>query len=119
MALQRAKREFTAAWDESGDCALSYAKTEAIGFSLPTFPVDPGAALELLAALSIEQAELGPLYDEWVKRDLPSVGNSDRHATHGRGCSFKGLGHDRLVSWRWLDFGPWRVRRGPGDLETR
>jgi len=34
---------------------------------------------------------------------------------HGWGCAFRGVGHDRLVSRRWLDFGPWRVIRRPHD----
>jgi len=34
---------------------------------------------------------------------------------HGWGCMFRGPGHDRLVSRRWLEFGPWRVIRRPND----
>ena len=34
----------------------------------------------------------------------------------GWGCAFKGAGHNRLVSRRWLDFGPWRLIRGTNDV---
>jgi hypothetical protein len=37
------------------------------------------------------------------------------HIDHGWGCMFRGAGHDRLVSRRWLDFGPWRVVHLPDD----
>ncbi|MCG8424574.1 MAG: hypothetical protein MJE77_42315 [Proteobacteria bacterium] len=37
------------------------------------------------------------------------------HYGHGWACFFKGAGHERLVSRRWLDFGPWRVLRGAND----
>jgi hypothetical protein len=39
----------------------------------------------------------------------PSFGN--RHALLGWGCAFKGAGHNRLVSRRYLGYGPWRVIR--------
>lgn len=41
----------------------------------------------------------------------PSIGFSDGHWNHGWMCAFKGKGHDRLVSRRWLDYGPWRLIR--------
>jgi hypothetical protein len=44
----------------------------------------------------------------------PRFGNG--HHDLGWACLFRGEeGHRRLVSRRWLDFGPWRVLRGPHD----
>lgn len=50
----------------------------------------------------------------WDGYDGPSFGRG--HDPHGGACAFKGTGHDRLVSRRWLGTGPWRVLRGSGDL---
>lgn len=43
-------------------------------------------------------------------------GFGDMHHPTGWMCSFKKNGHNRLVSRRWLDFGPWRVIRNKNDL---
>ena len=66
---------------------------------------------------SLEVCSLGGIWPEqWRKLpdfDLWSLGLG--HVNHGWGCAFRGAGHDRLVSRRWLDFGPWRVIRRPDD----
>lgn len=39
------------------------------------------------------------------------------HLDLGWGCMFVGAkGHERLVSRRWLEYGPWWLRRFPGDV---
>jgi len=43
--------------------------------------------------------------------EYSGFGFSDGHWNHGWMCAFKGKGHDRLVSRRWLDYGPWRLIR--------
>jgi hypothetical protein len=53
---------------------------------------------------------------EWVDMDVEPFELGVGHVPHGWACAFRGAGHDRLVSRRWLDFGPWRVIRRPGDL---
>ncbi len=58
-------------------------------------------------ATTLEQA--------WIDADYPRWGFGRTHRSHGWGCAFRGAGHDRLVSRRWLDFGPWRVIRRPND----
>ena len=51
----------------------------------------------------------------WIAADYPRTGFGRSTITHGWGCMFRGAGHDRLASRRWLDFGPWRVLRRPDD----
>jgi hypothetical protein len=34
----------------------------------------------------------------------------------GWAAAFKGAGHDRLVTRRWLETGPWKLWQGPGDV---
>ena len=40
---------------------------------------------------------------------------SDGHRGHGLLAAFQGAGHQRLVSRRWLDHGPWATLHGPND----
>ena len=54
-------------------------------------------------------------FDEWLAADYKRWGFGRSHIDNGWGCAFRGRGHDRLVSRRWLDFGPWRVIRRPND----
>lgn len=81
------------------------------------FPHDPQKALELLAALPFEVASFETLYDEWDERRpryrAPTF--ADGHFRHGWACAFKGAGHGRLVTRRWLEQGLWRVLAGPAD----
>lgn len=49
----------------------------------------------------------------WKTRRGIEVG----HVDLGWGCLFVGeRGHERLVSRRWLEYGPWWLRRFPGDV---
>jgi hypothetical protein len=71
---------------------------------------------ELLEPLAFETCVLGPaFFDEWVAADYPRWGFDRGMIDLGSGCAFRGAGHDRLASRRWLDFGPWRVIRRPND----
>jgi hypothetical protein len=83
------------------------------------YSIDPHATLDLLSPLNFELFSCEPLFDEWYNGDLGEEyippGFADMHRPHGWACAFKGAGHDRLVSRRWLDYGPWRVLRGPDD----
>ncbi|AKC86795.1 hypothetical protein [Pseudoxanthomonas suwonensis] len=82
------------------------------------FTPDPGAALELLERAPFEVASFASLYPEWAststKYRRPSFGRN--HYPHGWGCAFKGAGHERLVSRRWLQYGPWRLLQGAADV---
>jgi hypothetical protein len=51
-----------------------------------------------------------------TRLDYLGNGFSDGHVPLGWLCAFKGRGHDRLASRRWLEFGPWRLIREEGDL---
>lgn len=49
----------------------------------------------------------------WIEYDSVDIGEDGNPP--GFAVGFKGLGHDRLVSRRWLDFGPWWTIKGPND----
>ncbi|HRC57550.1 MAG TPA: hypothetical protein PKU97_16565, partial [Kofleriaceae bacterium] len=73
-------------------------------------------ALAILEPLPFEICALGAtFFEEWIAADYPRTGFGRSTITHGWGCMFRGAGHDRLASRRWLDFGPWRVLRRPDD----
>lgn len=76
--------------------------------------------LEALGAVPFEVAAFGPLHPEWTDGTLEEKyrppGFSDGHVPLGWAAAFKGAGHDRLVSRRWLDSGPWKLWKGPNDV---
>lgn len=76
------------------------------------------SALRLLETAPFEVASFDTLHEEWstIAKTYRPPSFSRNHFPHGWGCSFKGAGHERLVSRRWLEFGPWRLIRGEGDL---
>lgn len=67
-------------------------------------------------AFDFQVASLGSVFwDEWIGADFKRWSFGRNHVDHGWGCAFRGAGHDRLHSRRWLDFGPWRVIKRPND----
>ena len=73
-------------------------------------------ALAILEPLPFELCALGSVFfDEWIEADYEPWGFSRGHISHGWGCLFRGVGHDRLVSRRWLEFGPWRLIKLAND----
>jgi hypothetical protein len=89
-------------------------RVEPVRFGLP-FSDDVQEVLRLLVALPFEQAAFWQLYEKWGPKDYEYPRFHGTHYPLGWACAFRGVGHDTLVSRRWLDFGPWRVLRGPGD----
>jgi hypothetical protein len=78
----------------------------------------PAAILELLTSLPFALASFDGVFSEWYTPDehkYRAPGFSNMHWSHGWACAFKGRGHERLVSRRWLEYGPWRVLRGAND----
>jgi hypothetical protein len=53
--------------------------------------------------------------EHWGEHKYSLRGFGRSMADHGLAAIFRGAGHDRLVSRRWLDFGPWRVIHRPND----
>lgn len=68
--------------------------------------------LALIEPLPFSVASFGTVFLKWGDIEHDSHGFANTHAPLGWGCAFKGAGHERLVSRRWLDYGPWRVLRG-------
>lgn len=90
-------------------------RSELVLFTLPR-PRTEAEQRAALERLPFELAALtSPCWSEWVATKKQRWGFARTHVDHGWACAFRGSGHDRLVSRRWLDFGPWRVVRLPDD----
>jgi hypothetical protein len=76
----------------------------------PDTDLDAPATFQALGTVPYELAVIGPVYPEWWDEERPTYSFSDGHVAHGWACAFRGAGFDRLVSRRWLDFGPWWTR---------
>ncbi|NJM91185.1 MAG: hypothetical protein HC863_02735 [Myxococcales bacterium] len=106
------------AWWEPPDLQLGFRprSDELVSFSIPVDHVTVPAALAVIEPLPFELCSFGAaFFDEWIAADYERWGFARSHISFGWGCAFRGAGHDRLMSRRWLDFGPWRVMRRPHD----
>jgi hypothetical protein len=118
--LVSAAKSSWARWNDSGAKQFHHLSIKP-GSELVTFSVPDGfstfdQALEILEPIPFELCALGAaFFDEWIAADYRRWGFGRSMIDHGWGCLFRGAGHDRLVSRRWLDFGPWRVLRRPND----
>jgi hypothetical protein len=120
-ALLAAKRDGRVDWFHEWESHRTtkiveiYPRSGRVGFQLPEAFATVAEGLAWIESLPFEVCSIGSIYpDEWI--ELPGIGFGKMHTSHGWACAFRGKGHDRLVSRRWLDFGPWRVIRRPDDL---
>jgi hypothetical protein len=111
-----AAENFAVVWN-GGEAQMSYSdRTDMLVVAFPGAFDDASHALKIATNFQFELAALGSTFkNEWIAADYPRWGFGRSHLLHGWGCAFRGAGHDRLVSRRWLDFGPWRVLRRPDD----
>jgi hypothetical protein len=115
-ALMEARRHAGAYWSDHEQQVLYQPKSEMVLFSLPNAFSSIEEALTVLEPLPFEICSLGAaFFDEWIAADYPRWGFDRSMIDLGWGCAFRGAGHDRLASRRWLDFGPWRVVRLAND----
>lgn len=115
--LPRCRESIVAYWDENEvEYFLIYHRDKIVLASFP-FPRDAAATLDLLSSLPFTIASLRTIHPEWAVAQPPYIapGFSRHHFRHGWGCAFKGDGHSRLVSRRWLGQGLWRTLRTPSD----
>jgi len=113
------KAECAAFWEDADYNTLAgfsyFPGAELVLFTLPT-RVDGDHQRTALERLPFEIAALtSPFWRDWLEAKKRLWGFARRHVDHGWACAFRGAGHDRLVSRRWLDFGPWRVIHRPDD----
>ncbi|MBP8808847.1 MAG: hypothetical protein KBI14_19745 [Kofleriaceae bacterium] len=113
--LEAANTRSRAYWDDGRQLGVTPA-SEMVAIMLPGRLRTPADAWHLLEGIPFEICCIGAaFFDEWLAADYKRWGFGRSHIDNGWGCAFRGRGHDRLVSRRWLDFGPWRVIRRPND----
>ena len=109
--------ELFVSWDERRDRFLAYTAPRIVKGGAPDFPRDVPRVLALLAEVPFEVASFRSLHESWYRGEgYDGWGFGDLHYTHGWACAFRGAGHDRLVSRRWLEHGPWQLHRGADDV---
>jgi hypothetical protein len=88
-------------------------------FDVPEAFATVDDAVAILEVLPFDVCSFGSVWlDDWLDLDFERISFGDGHRAHGWGCALRGAGHDRLVSRRWLEHGPWRLVRRPGDLSV-
>lgn len=115
-SLLQARLHAGAYWGDHEQQVVYLPKSDLVVLSLPNGFSTVEQALAILEPLPFELCALGAaFFDEWIAANYRRWGFGRSMIDHGWGCLFRGAGHDRLVSRRWLDFGPWRVIRRPND----
>jgi hypothetical protein len=116
-AASNCRSEFMARWKGRG--WLSLDRGAIVKLAIRDFEIDPAWLLDLVESLPVTLVSNSSVYGEWrdgsLGEEYLGPGFGDLHWPHGAFCAFKGAGHDRLVSRRWLEFGPWRLLRGRND----
>jgi hypothetical protein len=116
-AVLRARTDGRARWP-SEDLQLGYRPRSGplVVASIPVDTISVEGTLAILEPLPFDICAFGAkFFDEWIAANYDRWTFSRGHIDHGWACAFRGVGHDRLMSRRWLDFGPWRVIRRPND----
>jgi hypothetical protein len=104
-------------WVEFPNDGLLWQTRTTVLASSPAFCEDPIALTRIIAELPFELTALWtPFGSDWQSAGYRGGGFSDRHLSHGWACMFKGAGHDRLVSRRRLEHGPWKLSHYGGDV---
>jgi len=106
----------SASWDEFGlGRSITHWTDDEVLASIPN-ETNPSGWLDAVCAMPIELAMIGsPHRRAWRNADYRAGGLFGLH-DNGWASVFKGAGHERVVSRRWLDFGPWRTHRRDGDV---
>lgn len=105
--------DMSAIWG-SFDAMVSMSFGEMPKLHAKAFPRGAAAVAELLSALPFTLASFKSIHKDWYSA-YNATGFGGLHFPHGVMCAFRGDGHRRLVSRRWLDHGPWRTVRAAGD----
>ena len=118
QALAKAEVELFARWTDDDFLTVSV-RSQLVKLGRESLALTPEQLVDVLAGVPFELAALPTLHPSWTagpphaRYNPPGFG--DLHFRHGWAAALRGRGHDRLVSRRWLDYGPWRTLRGGGD----
>lgn len=107
------REDSVARWGYHDAVLLCRSHQNVVLVKVETSDFDIPRTFALLKELDFRLAAASAKVD-WFTIDEVSYrgpGFGDGHYSLGWCCAFKGAGHDRLVSRRWLEHGPWRLLR--------
>ncbi|MBK7585210.1 MAG: hypothetical protein IPI67_34110 [Myxococcales bacterium] len=102
-----------------GHTFLFVRQPDLVKISLEGQLIEPVALLGKLAQVPFDLAAFTSFHHDWASGRMdevyrgPSFGKL--HSPLGWGCAFRGQGHQRMLSRRWLEFGPWRILHADPD----
>jgi hypothetical protein len=107
------KRNVWVDWGNPHKQKLVYRKNHILGVRIKNFFENFEQVLEFILPLLWDVVAIGSVHEQWHYDEISykSLGFANLHASLGAGCAFKGKGHQRVVSRRYLDYGPWHVLR--------
>jgi hypothetical protein len=117
--IERAKRSVQVTYGAYPQVLRTDAKRRTLQVGMPQVSIEMSVLAEQLATVPFEVAVFAsPYVSDWGERveGDPDASLGVGHESLGWAAAFRGPGYDRLVSRRWLDAGPWKVWRGPGDV---
>lgn len=118
QSLARTEVTLFARWTDWDFMSISV-RSRLVKVGRKTLTHTPEQLVDLLAEVPFELLAMPTLHPIWTagaphtRYNPPGFG--DLHFQHGWAAALRGRGHDRLVSRRWLDYGPWRTLRAAHD----
>jgi hypothetical protein len=113
QAVYRARQHFIAIWQtDAGEELLTARLDERV---TPVSLRAPGRPIPLHDVVAFVASAPVAFVVGCDTSDTSKYGFADTYGSHGWGVFFKGEGHRRLVSRRWLEHGPWLVHYGAND----
>jgi hypothetical protein len=111
--VKNAKRNVWVNWRNPFKHKIVYRKDHILGISIKNLFNDFKEVLIFLSPLPWSVIAIGSINESWFDEEISynAPGFANLHADLGAGCAFKGEGHNRVVSRRYLDYGPWHVIR--------
>jgi hypothetical protein len=100
-------------WGKWADTNLIFEKDGALSLSIINFWNTVDEVLKFFQSRPWTVATFVSVHNSWFGEEIDYAGPGFAylHGPLGWGCAFKGEGHKRLVSRRFLDYGPWHVIR--------
>lgn len=118
-ALGRAQREVLLGYDRYPRTLKLDLVRRAVQAGNTDVSIDMTRLAEQLGAVPFEVASFGSRYQTaWDMRVAgdPHLTLAAGHDPMGWAVAFRGRGHERFPSRRWLETGPWKVWTGPEDV---
>jgi hypothetical protein len=108
---QKCKRDLAIYWGEFREKFISLDRGNVVKFRIDNFSESAESFLKLLAHWTV--ISMSSMHKKWYGQEISYKGKgfANLHFSLGWGCAFKGEGHQRVVSRRYLDYGPWHVIR--------